>query len=609
MSDTKVSRRKFIKYAAGGAIIVGVAGVGLYEAWQNGLLGATTKPVDTTPFVIDAWTSIRQVDPPSDNNNNAPIILNQTYEPLVWFDKDKFTLIPWLAESWKASSDSLTYTFTLRKGIKFHDGTDLNAQAVKSSLDRTVLINDPQSAVSYLNNSLKGANAYSTTKMTDADAQAYLSNNSVEVVDANTVAIHLAAVNPVFLDYLTVTDCFIVSPDWVQKNGGVTPGKPNTVMAQQAHKAGTGPFIFDSWDAQGQTAVLARNPNYWGSPYNTGPPTLGKVVIRELPDTNTRLLNIKSGASDLTYIPPDSIFQLVDKDTWLNQGQLKSIASGVQVNGTYPTLSVRYFALNQNVLDASGNPKPVQPFKNIKVRQAMAYAFDYAGYLKATYNNFALQPNGCVAKGEFGYDASIPAPVQNLDMAKQLLLSAGQDMGFSQSNPLNVTVWYFVGSANGKNATTILASAVNALNTGFVLTPNSMPAGAFFTANGNGQLEAWVLGWPGNFTDASEHVGPFGDFRRGAGTGIAIRAGYNNPNVISLIDQQAAETDSTKRANIISQIVKAINNDYAYIFLDQPSGYFTIKNNVQGWSVNIPTNIVWSNFTAGIVYLYPVGRK
>ena len=550
------------------------------------------------------------MDPASDNNNNAPLILNQVYEPLVWFDKATTNLIPWLAESYNVSSDGLTYTFNLRKGITFHDGTAFNAQAVKFTLDRTVLINDPASAVPYLNGHLVGAATYAASKKTSTDAQAYLANNAVEVVDDYTVNIHLASPDPVFPNYLTATDCFIVSPTWVNAHGGVTPGQPNTQMQQSPGQAGTGPFILTSWDAQAQSAVLTRNANYWGTPYGTGPAQLKTVIIKIIANENTRLLDLQAGGCDLTYLSPNvGLPQIIDMPTWLNSGTIKVTAPGVAFRGPFPTLSVRYLAMCQNTKDTSGNPLPSQPFANKLIRQAMSLAFDHATYLSATYNNFAIQPNGCVAKGCFGYDPTIPLATQNLDQAKQLLNQAAQTLGFSPSNPLNVPIYYFTGSANGKNASTILASAVNGLNTGFNLQVNTMPAGAFFTAGNNSQLPAWVLGWPANFPDASEDVVAFGDPRLGPGSSIAVRAQYNDPAVVSLIDQQAVEQDPTKRASLISQIVNDINNDYAYIWLDQPSDYFTVRDNVQGWSVSSSPNIVLSNHTAGLVYLYPVYRQ
>jgi peptide/nickel transport system substrate-binding protein len=561
------------------------------------------------PFVIDFWWAIDQVDPAADNSRNAPLIFQQIYEPLLWWNLEKIELIPWLAEDWEVSNDGLTYTFFLRKEIRFHDGTPFNATAVKYNFDRQVIINDPRGSSPYFNVNLIGAKEYALSEKTQADVDAYLAKKAVEVIDDYTIVIHLKAPNAAFPFILATSVGLIVSPSWVESHGGIVPGERNDEMSLKGSSAGTGPFILKNWDPGTQTAVFVRNDDYWGSPFNTGPAKLKNVLIRVIRDPGTRILNIKSGVSDMTFVNQNLLNEVIDIDLWLNEGKIKTIVPGVKVNGPFPMLSVRYLGFNTNILDEEGRPVASQPFKNKKIREAMAYAFDYETFIEATYLNFAIQPNGPVPEGVFGYDSTIPKPKMDLDKAKALLQEAAKEMGFSPTNPLKVPVYYFSGHTTGKTAMTILASNVNQLNTGFILEPNAKPSARFFWESNKGMLPAYALGWPANYPDAHEHLAPFGDFRLGSGLGIATRVGYDNEEVQKLLDQEIKEQDLAKRAEIMHQITNLIIEDHQYIFIDQPSTVFTVRDNVHGWSIEMPTNIVLSNPTAGFVYLYPIYRE
>ena len=148
---------------------------------------------------------------------------------------------------------------------------------------------------------------------------------------------------------------------------------------------------------------------------------------------------------------------------------------------------------------------------------------------------------------------------------------------------------------------------MNSLDTGFILEPTSMPPGSFFGAGRKSVLPAFALGWPANYPDAIEHINAFGDARLGPGPGIAVRFQYSNTDVQELIDLSYSELNPDKRKELLSDAAKLILEDYTYIFIDQPLGYFTVRENIFG--LEMPINIVKHNPTATFIDLYNLYRE
>ncbi|MDP2625655.1 MAG: ABC transporter substrate-binding protein [Candidatus Rokubacteria bacterium] len=233
------------------------------------------------------------------------------HETLVYQD-DEGKIVPGLAESWSVSADKLTWTFKLRKGVRFHDGTPFNAQAVKHSLDRLL-------------NPATGSPRRST-------AQAIQESR---VVDEHTVALATAKPFAPFLAQLTAYNLAILSPTAADKLGKDYASKP----------VGTGPFLLESWKP-GDKLILARNPSYWGQK-----PWLDRVEFRVVPEDGTRVLQLLAGEVDIiASVPPIMLKRLAG-------------AADVRVlrSAGYRTI---YIGLNNKV----------KPFDDLRVRRAVAHA-------------------------------------------------------------------------------------------------------------------------------------------------------------------------------------------------------------------------------------------
>jgi peptide/nickel transport system substrate-binding protein len=295
-------------------------------------------------------------------------VVMQIHETLVKYDLD-MNIVPCLAESWTTSADRLTWTFKLRKGIKFHDGTPFNAEAVKYNFDRIV---DPAIA--------------SPRKSTVVMVQ------NVKIVDEYTVSITTKQPFAPLLAQLTSYNISIMSPTaakkWEKKYG--------------QNASGTGPFKLESW-TPGEKIVLARNENYWGSKTY-----LDKVVIRVVPEDSTRVMLLLSGEADvISSVPP----VLTEK---LKQSKDVKILRKLG----FRTI---YIGLNNKM----------KPFTDVRVRKAVAHAINPEAIVDGILNGMAtiggsfespVIPGAIQGLKPYPYD---PA------RAKKLLAEAGYPNGLT----------------------------------------------------------------------------------------------------------------------------------------------------------------------------------
>src|SRR5256712_6924574 len=203
------------------------------------------------------------LDPAQVTDLNSNRVGRRLVETLVAFPDESTQIVPGLAESWTVSKDGLRYTFKLRKGISFHDGTPLNAEAVKFSIERQINAEHP------------------FNKLGKYPFANYFFGNvkAVEVVDPSTVEFVLKEPRASFLAILTAGAASIVSPTAVKKLG----------VDYALQPVGTGPFRYVAWD-RGQRVVLEKNPSYWRYPVK-----LDRVVYRPIVEDQARLTELLTG--------------------------------------------------------------------------------------------------------------------------------------------------------------------------------------------------------------------------------------------------------------------------------------------------------------------------
>ncbi len=297
-------------------------------------------------------------------------VYHNLFDPLFVLD-EKLGIQPNLAESYQ-TPDPQTLLIKLRSGVKFHDGTDLNADAVRFNFDR--MANDPKSV-------RKGevANIAST-----------------EVVDPLTLKVSLKQPDSSLLATLTDRAGMMISPAALQKLGAD--------LSNNATGAGTGPFQFVEW-VPDDHVLLKRNQGYWNS---SGGPYLDEVRFRPIPDDTVKLQSLQNNEIDvLDYLAPRNV------------SIAKSDANLVVID--VPSLAAFWFTLNTTKA----------PFSDKNLRLALTYALDIDALVKGVYLGVGVPANGPISPASWAYDDSLKPVQRDLNKAKQYLAAAGQPDGFS----------------------------------------------------------------------------------------------------------------------------------------------------------------------------------
>jgi peptide/nickel transport system substrate-binding protein len=322
-------------------------------------------------------------DPHLSNSFVDRQLLQNVYNTLVAYDA-KMNIVPELAESW-TNPDNTTYLFKLRKGVKFHDGSEFNAEAVKFSLDRVL---DPN---------------------TKSPARGEISAiKSIEVVDPYTVKIVLSYPFAPLLDGLTDRAGFMISPAAFKKMGADEFGQ---------HPVGSGPFQFEEW-VRDDHLSLKRFEGYWEKDL----PYLDRLVFKAIPDQAVKLTNLKSGALEV-------IDDVLPKDV-----------TGLKSNKEVVFHEIPSFGFNGLRLNCT---KP--PFNNKALRQAVSYAVDYGAIWKHIFYGTGVQGHGPIAPSSWAYDPKNFRYTYSPEKARAKLKEGGKPEGFkfkiyTKISPIDVQV-------------------------------------------------------------------------------------------------------------------------------------------------------------------------
>ena len=459
-------------------------------------------------------------------------INNQMFEPLIGEDLSKSSkeaavpeLIPVLATSWEVSDDGKTYTFHLREGVKFHDGTDFNAEAVDFNIKRLTDKN-----FEYYDE-IGAGRTFRTWKFFD----------SSEVVDEQTIKIHLISPFSEFPRMLAqVNSLQIVSSEAIKKSGNDSMGE---------NPVGTGPFKF-SERKRGENITLVKNEEYWGEKAK-----LDKVIFRPLSDPAARVLAIQNDEVDIIAVPPpDSIENLKEQGFEV-------------VSGTPPHVWYVTFNFDNQYL------------KDQKVRQAVNYAIDREGIanelLKGTVNPaYTIQSPGSV-----NYSPDNKWYEYDPEKAKALLKEAGLEKGFKttlqtsvdgsgQLLPVDIAEWIQRDlKAVGIDVTLDTQEWI----TYYSAYSDGMTSDVGMNQMSSGRTSPYFL----SMVAHSEFVAP-GGFNSGK---------YVNPSVDALLDQASTSTDVKEALDVWKQAETMIMEDAAFAPIVNDSAPYVVNERVKGFVV------------------------
>ena len=318
--------------------------------------------------VVAVASNFTTLDPYNANDTVSQAVAKSFYQGLFGLDKD-MKLHNVLAESYTVSDDGLVYTIKLRQGVKFQDGTDFNAQAVKANLDRA---SNPE-------NALKRYNLYKNIAKTDA-------------VDATTVKITLKQPFSAFINILAHPATAMISPAALEKYG----------KDIGFHPVGTGPYELDTWN-QTDFVKVKKFAGYW----QKGLPKLDTITWRPVVDNNTRAAMLQTGEAQFAFPIPYEQAAVLQKNS-----KLELVAS--------PSIMQRYISMNVTQ----------KPFDNPKVREAINYAINRQALVKVAFAGYATPATGIVPPSLANAQTYQPWPYDPAK-ARELLKEAGYPNGFS----------------------------------------------------------------------------------------------------------------------------------------------------------------------------------
>jgi ABC-type transport system substrate-binding protein len=460
---------------------------------SSGVSSSTTSSSTTSAAVPSTLTyesaeTPQWLDPAVSYYSYDYNILQNVYEPLLWYNSTCSTcVIPWLAQSYTANTADTQYTFTLRSGINFADGEQLNSSVVWFTLNRA-LINDGSTPVAHgtqsgwlvqqlsnqsLSSFFNGAQTYGNTYVSD-----WLAQDFVQVTGQYTFNINVENPNVAFPYLFANPIDFQIAPGFVEQhdlalwtassagytlpyptlsgnftqkaieyfddlsatcNTGSTPagcGATYLNTSTQGSTAGTGPYTIASNDLSTNTITLQANPSYWGGPYPTKiDPQIKTVVFKYVADQTTREIDLqnaaKSGQAMAIDVGGTNLYDVAAKNTWLSTGQLVSIIPGVSLYGPYGFLSTLFDPFDTNVSSAlTGSYYSWQPFADLRIRLAFADAVNMTAELIANNDNLGSVALNVVPPGlpPAGVSNSSIKPIYsfNPDQSAQLLIQAMQ---------------------------------------------------------------------------------------------------------------------------------------------------------------------------------------
>jgi peptide/nickel transport system substrate-binding protein len=522
-SRDAISRRELFWLTGGG---IGLSF--LRELFTSGPV--TAAPAGSTLVLGGTGFDIKTLDPGRTLENGTNNIDHVTYDSLVTFQgEDLTTPLPSLATGWKISPDGKTYTFTLRRNVRFASGNILTSLDVKWSLDR----------VKYI----KG-NA------------AFLLDGVEEVLtpDPLTVVIKLSEPRPAILPILSSPVLGALDARVVRENGGdATPEAKDKDKAEaflNAHSAGSGAFVLSSYTPK-QEIVLAKNPNHW-----RGAPKIDRVVIRNVPEPANQELMIKRGDLDIVVgIGPDQV------------RNLKSVP-GVVVKTSLASTLV-YVMMNQN-------PQVGGPFSNPKVMQAVRYALDYKGFLSLAGPG-AIRIAGVIPTNFPGALPSSEALNTNRERAKALLSEANLGEISGTLTYASDLVFY------GVQASLIAQKVQEDLAAvGIKIALNGLPYTVSIQQYREGKNQLGIWQWAADYPDVSDYLVFI------PGRTVAKRAGWlpnaspQSQEVARLGREAETEVDTAKRIALYQKWNRMVAEHGPWAPLFQPVVPYAFRSNISG---------------------------
>ncbi len=469
-------------------------------------------------------------------DGNSIVVHNQIYNRLIEFKPGTTELQPGLATAWTASPDGKIWTFKLRQGVKFHDGTEFDAEAVKFNVDRWWDKNNP---FGYRN----AGKTYEIWEQifggSKGEPNSLLQN--LVVTDKSTIQFVLKQPFAAFPSTIASGYFGIASPTAIKKSAA-SYGTP------AAGAVGTGAFMFKEWRS-GDRIVLEKNPNYW----NAGFPKSNQLVMRFITDPAARLAQLRAGQLDFTVdLAPDQKAE-IDRDT-----NLTAVFR--------PSFNVGYLALNPTY----------KPLSDVRVRQAIAHAINRPAIVRAFWGDLAEStPHFIPSTLSWAQSPDLKDYDYNPQKAKELLTQAGYPNGFAMD------LWYMPVSRpyfpTPKPIAEAFAADLNAVGIRVSLKTKDWTAYIADRIKPPG-YQSFMMGWTGDYGDPDTFYYP----HFGAG-GTKDIGSWKNDQVLQLLDQARLTADQSARSKLYAEVDQILHREVVRLPIAHSKPLLVSRRTIDGW--------------------------
>lgn len=468
-------------------------------------------------LVIATQSDAVALDPHGSNDTPSSNVAYNIYEALLIQDEN-MELQPGLATDWEMV-DELTWEFTLREDVTFHDGSEFNADVVQANFERVLddAVASPRSFLYEMVEEVVVVDDYTVQFVTEyqfAPLPAHIAHNGGGIISGE-----------------------LIEEDYAAMEEGAEPG---SVINE--NPVGTGPFEFESWSA-GDEIVLNRNDDYWGEPAH-----LDSVTFRVVPEGATRLADLETGQVHVSDpLSPSDVARVEATD-------------GIYVN-TQPSVALSYIGFNaQN-----------EPFDDPQVRQALSMAINKEAIIDGIYDGVGIPAEGPLAPDVFGYDENISGLEYDPDQAQELLAEAGYEDGFS------TTIW-----TNDDQERVDMATAVQAQleEIGVNVEIEVLEWGAYLENTAAGEHDMFILGWTTVTGDADYGMHPL--FHSSNYGDPGNRTFWSTEELDTILDEARQTADEEERQTLYSEAQEILVEEAPMLYIHHQEYLKAVSEDVEG---------------------------
>jgi len=476
-----------------------------------------------------------KLDPADITDSQSAQVTENIFDTLVEYRDGSTAIQPALAESWEMSKDGKTWIFHLRHGVRFHDGTPFNADAVVFNFDRQMNLKNRYHA--------DGQFIYWQTMWGGYPGRI----DRIKALDPYRITIHLTEPVAPFLANLAMFPFAISSPSAIRKWGA----------DYFKHPVGTGPFRFALWEEK-ERIILEANPDYWG-----GAPKIERLVFQPIADDTSRRLELERGTIDFMVAPHPDDVKTLETDPGITV--LKA-----------PGMNVAYLAMNCQ--------KP--PFDKVSIRQAIRYAINKPRIIRELYQGLAIPAVNPMPPMMLGYAKALRDYPYDPEKAKKLL----RDNGFP--NGFRTALWYLPINRDYMPEPKAVAEAIQSDLHGVGIEANLLTFdwGTYLDKVSMGEHAMALFGWVGDNGDPDNFLYALLD-KDNAKKPAQNVAFYANEQVHNFLTKAEQVEDSPSRAMFFDKAERIIYEESPWVPIAHAEQVAAFKKEIQGFELH-PTGML-----------------